>query len=210
MKEMIYINEQKRELLDTGIYKNYKYYIMSLGTHPTAYIEIPEESKLYNKNYDDIYINVPGGLTYSQDYLYISETKKLEGWFIGWDYAHYGDYYGGYTELLQTNGSKKWTTEEILEEVKDAIEQLLLLNGFLNKSNDTDKDIEDKTSLKLQKAIETISDELKNSISKDVLEMYYKDAIDKYNKAEEGSEEKIRQYYYAELLNWLLLRFKWR
>ena len=158
MKEMIYINEQKRELLDTGIYKNYKYYIMSLGTHPTAYIEIPEESKLYNKNYDDIYINVHGALTYSQDYLYISETKKLEGWFIGWDYAHYGDYYGGYTELLQTNGSKKWSTEEILEEVKDAIEQLLLLNGFLNKSNDTDKDIEDKTSLKLQKAIEMLTE----------------------------------------------------
>lgn len=34
--------------------------------------------------------------------------------------------------------------------------------------------------------------------------------IDMYNKAEEGSEEKIRQYYYAELLNWLLLRFRWR
>lgn len=87
-------------------------------------------------------------------------------------------------------------------------EILLLIDKFINSLREYD--IEDKTSLKLQKAIETISDELKNSISKDVLEMYYKDAIDKYNKAEEGSEEKIRQYYYAEILNWLLLRFRWR
>ncbi len=46
----------------------------------------------------EIDLDVHGGLTYSNNYLCISENKKVEGWiFIGWDYAHYGDY-AGYEE----------------------------------------------------------------------------------------------------------------
>lgn len=44
MKEMIYQNEIKREVLDTGFCYGYLYYILSLGVHPTAYIKIPENS----------------------------------------------------------------------------------------------------------------------------------------------------------------------
>lgn len=135
MKEMIYRVDGKRELLDSGKIFGFEYFIMSLGMYPTAYIKIPEKHPFYKKDYEDIYyecdIDVNGGLTYSEDYLIISKTKKIEGWFIGWDYGHYGDYcaFGG---LFDIDG-KKWTTEEIRQEVFTACEQL---NRMVNKKDD--------------------------------------------------------------------------
>ena len=127
MKQMEYSPNKIIEILNIGNYKGFNYYIMNLGTHPTAYIEIPKQHKIYNKTYDDIDLEVHCGLTYSRNYLYIDEYKKIKGWFIGWDYGHYGDY-SGYDELLpkqfRTEG-KKWTTEEILEEVKSAINKIV-------------------------------------------------------------------------------------
>ena len=38
MKKMIYSSKAKRELLGKGKYLGYNYYILNLGTHPTAYI----------------------------------------------------------------------------------------------------------------------------------------------------------------------------
>lgn len=127
MKEMIYQAERKIEVLDTGTCFGFFYWILNLGTHPTAYIKIPKNHKYYVKEYGEIDIDVHGGLTYARDYLYINETQKIDGWFIGWDYAHYLDY-GGYEEKLPENlrtGGKKWTTEEIRKEVYKACEQLV-------------------------------------------------------------------------------------
>ena len=93
IKPMIYQTERKMELLHTDKYKNYKYYILNLGTHPTAYIAIPKGHKLYEQSYNDIYnicdIDVNGGLTYSSHNLMGIDSKD---WFIGWDYAHAYDY----------------------------------------------------------------------------------------------------------------------
>ena len=127
-KPMIYQKDRKIELLHKGNYKGYNYYILNLGTHPTAYIEIPKGNKLYGKDYNEIYemgydIDVHGGLTYSDNELML---VKSESWFIGWDYAHYDDY-TPYDDELQKGlfqNLKKWTTEEIMEECKRAIEQI--------------------------------------------------------------------------------------
>lgn len=129
IKEMEYGKERRTELLCKDKYKNYNYYVLNLGTHPTAYIEIPKEDKLYRKSYFEIYeigcdIDVNGGLTYSSNELM---GIKSENWFIGWDYAHIGDYYGyeeTIPESIRTYG-KKWTTEEIIEECKNAIDQII-------------------------------------------------------------------------------------
>ena len=130
IKPMVYQTERKIELLCKSEYKDYKYYILNLGTHPTAYIEIPEGNKLYGKDYDEIYdmgydIDIHGGLTYSDDELM---GIKIKNWFIGWDYAHFGDYVG-YQELFSSNllmnEEKKWTTEEIIKECKHAIDQII-------------------------------------------------------------------------------------
>ena len=128
-KVMKYGKERRTELLCKDKYKNYNYYVLNLGTHPTAYIEIPKENKLYRKSYNEIYeigcdIDVNGGLTYSDNELM---GIKSENWFIGWDYAHCG-VYCGYEEYMpesiRTYG-KKWTTEEIIEECKNAIDQII-------------------------------------------------------------------------------------
>lgn len=130
MKEMNYSNGRIIELLDNDIYKGYHYYILSLGSHPTAYIEIPKNDKLYKVFYMDVDINCHGGLTYSEDHLRISDGTIMNGWFIGWDYAHYGDYIGYeemFPEELKEFG-KKWTTLEIKEECKNVIEQIIKIN----------------------------------------------------------------------------------
>jgi len=129
-KQMVYQAERKFEILFEGKYMGYQFYIMNLGTHPTAYIEIPETSKFFGKTYDEIYdmetdIDVHGGLTYSRNHLLGGEENT---WFIGWDYAHAGDY-AGYSEMYPELSrlsihDKKWTTEEIFEDVVRAIEQI--------------------------------------------------------------------------------------
>lgn len=129
IKEMIYQAERKQEIIFDGKYKGYQVYILNLGTHPTAYIEIPKESKLFGLSYDALYekdidIDVHGGLTYSNDYL---RNIKYDTWFIGWDYAHCNDYCGyevRFPEDIRTGG-KKWTTEEILQDAMNAINQII-------------------------------------------------------------------------------------
>lgn len=122
-EKMKYQSNRCRELLAEGKYKGYKFYIYNLGTHPTAYIEIPNNSKLYGKSIGEVDISVHGGITYAESEL----VDLKDNWFIGWDYAHFGDYLG-YEEMypneLQTDG-KKWTAKEILEEVFNAIDQII-------------------------------------------------------------------------------------
>lgn len=122
MKEMVYSLEGKREVLDEGVIDGFHYVILNLGWHPTAYVEIPKDHSLYKVEYGDIDIDIEvhGGLTYS------SNMGKDGEWYLGWDYGHCDDYSSVelmYPLDLQTGG-KKWTTEEILEDVKTAIRQL--------------------------------------------------------------------------------------
>lgn len=130
MKKMIYkySTKPKIEILDTGFCKGYLYYILNLGTHPTAYIRIPKGHKYYQKDIYEISLNVHGGITYSNKELCVCYPDKevLNGWFIGWDYGHYGDY-SAIEELYPMGcrtGGKKWTTEEIREEVIEACKEL--------------------------------------------------------------------------------------
>lgn len=138
MVEMKYDRNITIKLLDEGYINEgkytFEYVILNLGSHPSAYISIPANHKYYKKDYHDICLDVHGGLTYSRDYLYWDENHKFSGWYIGWDYAHFGDYvcinrfvpsvfdFGSWF-FNETN--KKWTTEEILQEIKIAIKQLI-------------------------------------------------------------------------------------
>ena len=130
MKEMIYsatrINPPER--LADGEYKGFHFYVLTLGTHPCAYVDVTD-SDLNGTHYTDINIECHCGLTYSRDYL---RTVDKKGWFIGWDYAHYMDFAGyelAYPSDLQSGG-KHWTTEEIVVECKNVIEQI---EGLPNK-----------------------------------------------------------------------------
>ena len=136
MKEMIYSKDNKIELLYNSIYEGVHYYIISYGTHPCAYIEIPRNHPYYGKDYlelDKIF-SVHGGFTYAKDSLRLSNGVKLaSSWFLGWDYAHLGDYMGFYEDSrIKNELLKKWTVEEIILECKKAIKELLeVSNGRL-------------------------------------------------------------------------------
>ena len=128
MKEMKYQSQFKSEVLDTGFCFGLLYYIMNLGTHPTAYIRIPKGHKLYGKTDEKIYqeVDVLGVITYINDSITIENNQKIDGWFIGWDYGHYGDYMG-IEELVPMEfriGGKKWTTQEIYKELREACYQI--------------------------------------------------------------------------------------
>lgn len=134
MREMIYQKERLNppERIADGRHKGFDFYVLNLGTHPCAYIDVSDTS-LYGVDYSNIDINCHFGLTYSYRFL---ATVDKRGWFIGWDYAHYTDYSGYDINSLYslTSNGKKWTTEEIVNECKEVIEQLIeLLKGGVKK-----------------------------------------------------------------------------
>lgn len=126
MREMVYSANRIKEVLHSGEYKGYKFCILNLGTHPTAYVEC----KLENcHHYDDKRldnIRVHGGFTYFGVGFWDNENN-----YLGWDYAHFMDY-AGYEVMfplsLRSEETKKWTTAEIFEEVKSVIDQLITSN----------------------------------------------------------------------------------
>lgn len=125
MKPMKYQCTSTREILYDGYYKDYYFVIVSYGVHPCAYVKVPKNHAFYKKYYGELDITCHGGLTYSNDLSGIF-PNETDSWFIGWDYAHAGDYLG--TDALfnfDTSKDKKWTTEEIYEEVKEVIDQLI-------------------------------------------------------------------------------------
>lgn len=114
--EMIYQNRMTYKILALGEFDNYEYKIVSMGTHPCAYVKLPADNIYYRHSYRNIPIYVHGGLTYSK--------KEKDGFWIGWDYMQCGDY----TYWNQSDDNKKWSVDEIFEDVKSAISQLKQIN----------------------------------------------------------------------------------
>ncbi len=110
---MEYLYKREVSILDSGVYHDRKYFIISLGSHPCAYVEFHNE---FERGGDEWY-DTPchGSITYD-DYAYWDEND--ETYYIGWDYAHSGDY------LPYNVFGKKWTTQEVLENVKEVIDYL--------------------------------------------------------------------------------------
>lgn len=138
--EMEYSSKRLEQpiILASGTYQGYNYYVLSMGTHPCGYIEIPETSKYYNVYCDNIPVNCHGGLTYSRNYLNSIAAEDEGRYFIGWDYAHYNDYVGYYdmvefqppfiTSLL------KHTSMEMVNDCCEVIEQLIELESQKGES----------------------------------------------------------------------------
>lgn len=126
MKEMIYSAKRLKppEMLADGEYKGFHFYVLNLGTHPCAYVDVTE-TDLNGKDYTDVDISCHGGLTYSEEYL---RTADKKGWFIGWDYAHCCDFVGHELNMpvYMRTGGKRWTTTEIVEECKQVIDQITI------------------------------------------------------------------------------------
>lgn len=141
MTEFPYIAEYNsnvvpNEVIKKDTYKNHMYVIYSvMGSHPTAYVRVNEGEKWYNMNYDKISFFWPGcsphgGFTFS-DYVSEESFGEPEAYWVGWDYAHLGDYCScsyPMNTMLGLGCRKKWTIEEIDAECKKVIDYMEKLN----------------------------------------------------------------------------------
>lgn len=117
----LYYSDISYHLIDEGIYKGIKYFIISYGTHPCAYIENVWKFDDYDD--DRLYeIEVHGGFTF------LGERERTNC--LGWNYAHYCDYYEyPNIAIAPISGLRRWMYEDILEEVKDVINQMIEMFG---------------------------------------------------------------------------------
>lgn len=65
-------------------------------SHLCGYVGLPEGHRAFGKDYDEIEVDVHGGLTYSEFELDVYEGPRL--WWIGFDCTHSGDFSPYYAE----------------------------------------------------------------------------------------------------------------
>ena len=112
-----------------GDYNGRHFAIVNCHGHPCAYIEVKDDDAVgtchrYRCDHhceDCVSIWVHGGPTY---YGHAGWNKDDHRTYVGWDYAHYGDYCN-YDDGLQmfpmdTPQDKRWTIPEILMDVAAA------------------------------------------------------------------------------------------
>lgn len=104
--------------------------IMRAHASLTAYFGIPLGSCIDGVPYDDIRLNVHGGLTFAREGQVDSGWEAGYYW-IGWDYAHAGDaMFFEYDNSIpgikqfQRAGDYKWGTEEVKASMLDALPEL--------------------------------------------------------------------------------------
>lgn len=126
-KRMEYVPETRTDILAKGRFNGYNFFVISYGTHPCCYIELPKNHKLYGLTYMDIeenyQVDVHCGLTYSSNSLLLRDNT----WIIGWDYAHFGDYYCS-SYRVGSDKDHRWTTDEMIKECMKVIKQLEKIN----------------------------------------------------------------------------------
>ena len=124
-KEMIYgkgIGENK--ILADGYYRDIRFLIVNVGgKYPSAYVRCD--------NGDKCDFLVDGKRRVHKTKLDFLERdnpniKDLNEYFIGWKYDHYTDYYWDMGWYAPFAGElKKWTTEEIFEQIITVIDFMI-------------------------------------------------------------------------------------
>ena len=117
-----------------GTWRGYKFSIQDTGPFPTAYVAIPKGHPLYGKHPKDPAfdaLTVHGGIYSAGGVIPRGHSStRSDRWWIGWQYAELDDYLGFYaapSSSVEVSG-KKWTEEEILEQIRSVIEQLAKTN----------------------------------------------------------------------------------
>ncbi len=128
MKEMIYSGNGKTELLyvEWNTLGQALAVVNVRGSHPCGYIQFPGIADL--ESYDDLWIEaddedfyIHGGFTF----LGSLEFLGLPGTWIGWDYAHYGDWTQSLPpeqDVFGHEGEKKHRAGEIVETARKALD----------------------------------------------------------------------------------------
>lgn len=128
MKEMIYSGNGRTELLyvEWNTFGKALAVVNVRGSHPCGYIQFPgiEDLESYDDLWigtDDEYVDIHGGFTF----LGSLEHLGLPGIWIGWDYAHCGDWTQTMPpeqDVFSHDDETKYTTEEIVETARKALD----------------------------------------------------------------------------------------
>ena len=119
-EENTYSTRVKPTILCEGEHSGLAFYVVSYGTHPCCYVQVPKGHQFYGKDYSDIEMNCHGGVTFT-GWSKMLSLEFAEGFYLGWDYAQQGDY----LPFRMTRGGKKWTTEEMIRECEEVIGEIL-------------------------------------------------------------------------------------
>ena len=119
------ITVKKPERVADGLYRGFHFYILTMGSHPCAYIDVGHSEFLADE------IDCHGGITYGDNIL---ATVPNKSYFIGWDYAHCNDFLAFNDRLAKEFGepyrAHKYTLTEIVKECANVIDQIIdLLQG---------------------------------------------------------------------------------
>lgn len=122
------ITVEKPKRAAYGVYRGFHFYILSMGSHPCAYVDVID-TKNYRFCVDEIECH--GGITYESTEL---ATVDYKSYFIGWDYAHNDDFLTFNDRLAKEYGepyrAHKYTLSEIVKECTNVIDQIIdLLQG---------------------------------------------------------------------------------
>ena len=113
VKEMVYGMRKEGEILAEGAQGKYTFKVISYGSHPCCYVSIPESHPLYeNLDLAEAIIDCHGGITFD------GKLSKFDdyNYYIGWDYAHCGDFVSMGIDFGFHNEDKKYTTEELISD----------------------------------------------------------------------------------------------
>ena len=136
---MMYSPNMNTHILAKGAFQGdrgvYEWYVINYGSHPSCYITVPLSSRFFNKlENDDIVrnINCHGGMTFAGEQFPISVENiayRVNGWVLGWDYIHDTDYR---ISPLYTHEGKMWSTEEMVDECSNVIDQIIKIDNGRN------------------------------------------------------------------------------
>ena len=122
-------------VVEHSFYKGKEYVIYAFKTHPCAYVLLTEKDPDYRESYDNIGLLCHGGLTYSAETWKTNIHWFSEGWVIGWDYAHLGDYH--YIEHEKIKGipyeaiqSTKYTRARVRGEIFKVVDALTMKRNW--------------------------------------------------------------------------------
>lgn len=111
------------ETITKGKHSGFEFFIVWCASHPNAYIKIPKNHPFYKKDYRKIDNKclVHGGFTFSGEDL-DKRYGLLDGWYLGWDYAHCTDFINLPGHCL--DGIKR-RVEDIEKDCKEVIDKII-------------------------------------------------------------------------------------
>ena len=112
-----------------GTYLKYDWLVIKQDAgHLCGYVKLwkkhPLEVVLDTDGYDGVDVECHGGITFGRK-IKKNESGMIErgftpGYWIGWDYAHFGDW----TLSSFDETDKRWTFDEVIKECYEVIEKL--------------------------------------------------------------------------------------